>query len=97
MGNTFHEQFYVILNRAHSIVSVHLVMVKSFDRIISSSVHLVQVIIGRKVWMIDDNYILINDLSPRGYYGEGAEMIDYMLDAVRREVENTDCMQGNDG
>ncbi len=29
-----------------------------------------------------------------GYYGEGAETIDYILDTVRREVENTDCMQG---
>ncbi|CAF3752924.1 unnamed protein product [Rotaria sordida] len=30
----------------------------------------------------------------KGYYGEGAEIIDYMLDTVRREVENTDCLQG---
>ena len=45
--------------------------------------------------MINENFILTNDFFPRGYYGEGAEMIDYMLDAIRREVENTDCMQGN--
>jgi hypothetical protein len=30
-----------------------------------------------------------------GYYGEGAETIDYLLDTVRREVENTDCLQGD--
>lgn len=30
----------------------------------------------------------------QGYYGEGAETIDYILDTVRHEVENTDCMQG---
>lgn len=32
-----------------------------------------------------------------GYYGEGAETIDYLLDTVRREVENTDCLQGDAG
>ncbi|CAF1312382.1 unnamed protein product [Adineta ricciae] len=30
----------------------------------------------------------------RGYYGEGSETIDYLLDSIRREVESTDCMQG---
>lgn len=29
-----------------------------------------------------------------GYYGEGGELIDYVLDTVHREIENTDCLQG---
>ncbi|CAF1266659.1 unnamed protein product, partial [Didymodactylos carnosus] len=30
----------------------------------------------------------------KGYYSEGAETVDYILEVVRREVETTDCMQG---
>ncbi|KAK8108533.1 beta-tubulin [Apiospora sp. TS-2023a] len=31
---------------------------------------------------------------PRGYYGTGAEFLDRVLDAVRREAEVCDCLQG---
>lgn len=31
-----------------------------------------------------------------GYYGEGSETIEYVLEAIRREIENTDCMQGEE-
>lgn len=30
----------------------------------------------------------------KGHYTEGAEMVDSVLDVIRKEVENTDCMQG---
>jgi len=30
----------------------------------------------------------------KGHYTEGAELIDTVLDALRREVENCDCLQG---
>ena len=30
----------------------------------------------------------------KGHYTEGAEMIDQVLDAVRKEAENTGCLQG---
>jgi tubulin beta len=30
----------------------------------------------------------------KGHYTEGAEMVDSILDVIRKEVENTDCMQG---
>ena len=30
----------------------------------------------------------------KGHYTEGAEMIDQVLDAVRKEAENTNCLQG---
>lgn len=30
----------------------------------------------------------------KGYYSEGCEIIDLVLDQVRREAENTDCLQG---
>jgi hypothetical protein len=68
-------------------------MVKCFDPITLFLVHLVLEIIGLKVCKMPS----INTLQSffLGYYGEGAETIDYMLDTVRREVENTDCMQGN--
>jgi len=38
--------------------------------------------------------LFICDLIGLGYYGEGAEIIDYLLDTIRHEVENTDCLQG---
>ena len=31
----------------------------------------------------------------KGHYTEGAELIDSVLDVVRKEVENCDCLQGN--
>lgn len=31
----------------------------------------------------------------KGHYTEGAELIDSVLDVVRKEAENCDCMQGN--
>ena len=94
MVNTFHEQFCVISKQAQLIVYVHHVMVKYFDQIILYSAHLVQAIIGLKVHMIYQNLDVTPIFFALGYYGEGAETIDYMLDTVRREVENTDCMQG---
>ena len=30
----------------------------------------------------------------KGYYTEGAELIDSVLDVVRKEVEECDCLQG---
>eukprot|EP00834_Sanchytrium_tribonematis_P006870 NODE_551_length_6164_cov_0.432811.p3 type:complete len:223 gc:universal NODE_551_length_6164_cov_0.432811:3465-4133(+) len=30
----------------------------------------------------------------KGYYTEGAELVDSVLDVVRKEAENTDCLQG---
>ncbi|XP_059633843.1 tubulin beta-1 chain-like isoform X2 [Cornus florida] len=31
----------------------------------------------------------------RGHYTEGAELIDAVLDVVRKEAENCDCLQVN--
>jgi tubulin beta len=30
----------------------------------------------------------------KGHYTEGAELIDSVLDVVRKEAENCDCLQG---
>jgi len=30
----------------------------------------------------------------KGHYTEGAELIDLVLDVVRKEAENCDCLQG---
>jgi tubulin beta len=30
----------------------------------------------------------------KGHYTEGAELVDSVLDAVRKECENCDCLQG---
>lgn len=32
----------------------------------------------------------------KGHYTEGAELIDSVLDVVRKEAENCDCLQGNE-
>lgn len=32
----------------------------------------------------------------KGHYTEGAELIDSVLDTVRKEAENCDCIQGKD-
>lgn len=32
----------------------------------------------------------------KGHYTEGAELIDAVLDVVRKETENCDCLQGTD-
>ena len=33
-------------------------------------------------------------LTAQGHYTEGAELVDSVLDVVRKEAENTDCLQG---
>jgi tubulin beta len=30
----------------------------------------------------------------KGYYTEGAEIVDEAMDCIRKEAENTDCLQG---
>ena len=30
----------------------------------------------------------------KGYYTEGAEIVDEAMDVIRKEAENTDCLQG---
>ena len=32
--------------------------------------------------------------APQGHYTEGAELIDSVLDVVRKEAESCDCLQG---
>ncbi|XP_010450215.1 PREDICTED: tubulin beta-4 chain-like isoform X3 [Camelina sativa] len=32
----------------------------------------------------------------KGHYTEGAELIDSVLDVVRKEAENSDCLQGHE-
>jgi hypothetical protein len=38
--------------------------------------------------------IIVGNIWPNGYYVEGAEVADAVLDAMRREVERCDCLQG---
>ena len=86
----------VISKAARSMLYVPRATVRCSNRIISFLAHLVRETIGPKV--SSDTCIELGSTSPdfhRGYYGEGAETILHILDAVRREVENTDCMQGN--
>mgnify|MGYP002379143786 CR=1 FL=1 len=93
----FRELYFVILNRARSIVFEHHVMGKFFGRIISFLERWALEIIGLKVDKKKKCKLLrlfICDLIGLGYYGEGAEIIDYLLDTIRHEVENTDCLQG---
>lgn len=32
----------------------------------------------------------------KGHYTEGAELVDHVIDVVRKEAEQCDCLQGND-
>jgi tubulin beta len=45
-----------------------------------------------------DNFVFGNNGAgnnwAKGFYTEGAELIDNVLDVVRKEAENTDCLQG---
>jgi tubulin beta len=45
-----------------------------------------------------DNFIFGNNGAgnnwAKGYYTEGAELIDSVLDVVRKEAESCDCLQG---
>lgn len=45
-----------------------------------------------------DNFVFGNNGAgnnwAKGYYTEGAELIDSVLDIVRKEAENCDCLQG---
>ena len=44
-----------------------------------------------------DNYVFgqsgAGNNWAKGHYTEGAELVDQVLDVVRREVEKADCMQ----
>ena len=45
--------------------------------------------------MIEDYRIsLVGNNWAKGHYTEGAEIIDQVLDACRREAEPCDCLQG---
>lgn len=38
--------------------------------------------------------LLIGNNWAKGHYTEGAELVDKVLEVIRREAENSDCLQG---
>ncbi|PPS17376.1 hypothetical protein GOBAR_AA03205 [Gossypium barbadense] len=49
-------------------------------------------------WIVPDNFIFGQSRAgnnwAKGHYTEGAELTDSVLDVVRKEAENCDCLQG---
>lgn len=93
--NTYHERFSAIWNQGLSIVFGLHVMDKCFDRIILFLALLVLETIGQKAFEWSIHFLSRIHNQNLGYYGEGAETLDYILESVRRELENTDCLQGS--
>ena len=48
-----------------------------------------------------DNFVFGNNGAGNnwatGHYTEGAELVDNVMDVIRREVEDCDCLQGISG
>jgi tubulin beta len=43
---------------------------------------------------MNTNPVLQGNNWAKGHYTEGAELVDSVLDVVRKEAEGTDCLQG---
>jgi tRNA A22 N-methylase len=56
----------------------------------SFSDNLVQAIIGQR----DSTRQILHSMANINSYTEGAELVDQVLDVVRREAEGCDCLQG---
>jgi hypothetical protein len=41
-------------------------------------------------------YLRLGNNWAKGYYTEGAELLEYALDVIRKEAEGCDCMQVRD-
>lgn len=39
-------------------------------------------------------YVILGNNWAKGHYTEGAELVDSVMDVVRKEAETCDCMQG---
>lgn len=49
-------------------------------------------------WLTQDNFVFgqsgAGNNWAKGHYTEGAELVDSVLDVVRKEAESCDCLQG---
>jgi hypothetical protein len=86
-------QFSSISNPVPWTLSARVLSVNSFAQITSSSVRVVPVRIHRTFERSWNNIIIGNNWA-KGHYTEGAELVDQVLDVVRREAEGCDCLQG---
>lgn len=93
-----HEQFLWTLSLAQWIPYVQDLLGSSLDLIILFSDNLVW-FRNIKFERFVIKFLKINKLGAgnnwaKGHYTEGAELIDSVMDVVRREAEHCDCLQG---
>ncbi len=92
----FHVLFLLILNQEQWIQFEVVHLVNSFDQITSS-------LVTRKIFSLNSSISTISfhigqsgagNNWAKGHYTEGAELVDSVLDVVRKEAESCDCLQG---
>ena len=98
--------FLLILNQAQWIQFAVVHLVNSFDLITSSLVCILELIASQTYYRIifkclshHSTYYYLGQSGAgnnwaKGHYTEGAELVDSVLDVVRKEAESCDCLQG---
>ncbi len=90
----FHVLFLSILNQVQWIQYVVVHLVNSFARTILSSVNKYIYILIFECLIIILGQSGAGNNWAKGHYTEGAELVDSVLDVVRKEAESCDCLQG---
>ncbi len=90
----FHVLFLSILNQVQWIQYVVVHLVNSFARTILSSVNTYIYILIFECLIIILGQSGAGNNWAKGHYTEGAELVDSVLDVVRKEAESCDCLQG---
>ena len=94
----FHVLYSLISNLVQWILFVVDHLVNSFDQIISFSVSQ----ISSDTYIVTSIFFFCHSIGQsgagnnwaKGHYTEGAELVDSVLDVVRKESESCDCLQG---
>ena len=68
-------------------------MGRSFGRTTSSLVKVEQVGLNFLDFTFSESSLIAGNNWAKGHYTEGAELVDSVLDVVRKESEGCDCLQ----
>ena len=68
-------------------------MGRSFGRTTSSLVKVELVGLNFLDWTCSESSLIAGNNWAKGHYTEGAELVDSVLDVVRKESEGCDCLQ----